>query len=83
MNGRHPNVCLRRTDKAPIVGLLRSIHDVPVGQTLRRSRSPMITSIYIYICMYIANSLLFGFLRATKSMELFLHTLGAHSNSGH
>ena len=39
--------------------------------------------IYIYICMYIANSLLFGFLRAIKSMELFLHTLGAHSNSGH
>ena len=69
MNGRHPNICVRRTDKAPIVGLLRSIHDAPVGQTLRRSRSPMITCIYIYI----ATSPLFGFLCATKYMELLLH----------
>ena len=67
MNGRQPNIGVRRTDEAPIVGLLRSIHDAPLGQTLRRSRSPMVTSIYI------ANSLLCDFLYTTKYMDLFLH----------
>ena len=83
MNGRHPNICVRRTDKAPIVGLLRSIHDAPVGQTCVDRVLPWSLVYILQIVSYVVSYVLLSTWNCSCTSRVLTPTLGTDFSHFH